>query len=158
MLTNRIPWMAGRTRRADRAESPRWRIARVVFDHTLTVFVVFVWIALLPLYVQLISPYSSMGSAVTMASTVPVAIGLFAHLWRPRTAPWRTVVWAAASSTVTGMLLLSQGFGRHALTAATLVAVAVAAVRVNHNGRRLFAAVRGRRQVRLSRAAPVGKG
>lgn len=122
---------------------------RVLFPQWLrTLAVVILWLGVTPVYVGLIAPYGVYSSAQTMCVGLVIASAISLHLWPPRTAPWRTLVWAALLSAMTGATLLPLGSGRFALMAATLVGFAVVALRVNQNGRRLMELFRTWRALR----------
>lgn len=147
--------------RGSRRASPRVRrIAReaVAAKETLpgkvfpqwlrTALVALAWIGTLPVYVQLVSPYSVMYSAQSMGVGLAIFSALGAHIWRTRTSPWRTVAWAWGLSTATGMTMLLLGADRLALTTATLVGFSVSLLRINQNGRKLWNLVQTWRRFR----------
>lgn len=103
-----------------------------------TLLAVFVWLATIPVYTQLISPYVALLSAQNMAVGLAIFTGIATHLWPTRVAPWRTVLWAWAISVFTGMTLLMSGAGPLALTGATLVGFGFVVLRINENGRKLL--------------------
>lgn len=113
-----------------------------------TALVTLLWLGSVPVYVQLISPYVTMRSAVSMAVGLAMFAGIAPHLWPTRTPPWRTVLWALFLSAVTGMTMLTLGAGRLSLTGATLVGFAIVLLRINQNGRKLWGLVQTWRHVR----------
>lgn len=124
-------------------------IRRVLFPQWLrTVLVATLWLGITPVYVGLIAPFSVYSSAQTMCVGLVISSAISVHLWPPKTSPWRTLLWAAMLSVMTGATLLPLGMGRNALMAATLVGFVVVALRVNQNGRRLVGLIRTWRTLR----------
>lgn len=103
-----------------------------------TALVTLLWLGSVPVYIQLISPYVTMRSAVTMAVGLAMFAGIGPHIWPTRTPPWRTTMWALFLSAITGMALLTLGAGRLALTGATFVGFGIVLLRINQNGRKLW--------------------
>jgi hypothetical protein len=132
---------------------PRWWAAkrwagRLVGQPVRTVVVVWLWISMIPVYVGVVAPYAAYGSALTMGVGLAMFSGIAVHLWPTRTAPWRTVAWAAVLSSLTGAELLLAGADRLAPTGAMLVGLAVVLLRIGSNGRRLVELVRTWRTLR----------
>lgn len=113
-----------------------------------TLLMALLWLGFTPIYVALVAPYSVYTSAQTMCVGLVIASALSVHLWPTQTSPWRTLLWAAVLSGITGATLLPLGMDRGALMAATLVGFAFVALRVNRNGRRLVGLIRTWRAVR----------
>ncbi|GAB3856409.1 hypothetical protein ACFPIJ_58700 [Dactylosporangium cerinum] len=124
----------------------RWslqRWARRLFGQPVRTFlVVFVWLGSMLTYIGLVAPYVAYGSALLMGVGLAVFSGIASHLWPTRTAPWRTVAWAAVGSAFAGAQLLLLDAGRLALTGAMLVGVAIVLLRIGSNGRRLIGLLR----------------
>jgi hypothetical protein len=124
------------------------RVLRAVRQPLCTLLVVLLWLGLMVVYVTLVAPYNAYGSALFMGVGLAVFSGIAVHLWSPRTAPWRTVAWAALVSAFAGAELLISGAGRLALTGAMLIGFAVVLLRINSNGRRLVGLFRNWRALR----------
>ncbi|MEV0133890.1 hypothetical protein AB0H83_36160 [Dactylosporangium sp. NPDC050688] len=119
----------------------RWgvqRWARRLFGQPIrTFFVVFLWLGSMLMYIALVAPYVAYGSAMFMGVGLALFSGIAVHLWPTRTAPWRTVAWAAVASAYTGAQLQMLNVGQLALTGAMLVGFAIVLLRIGSNGRRL---------------------
>jgi hypothetical protein len=125
----------------------RW--GRRLFGQPLRTFlVVFLWLTLMLPYIGVVAPYVAYGSALMMGVSLAVFTGIAVHLWPTRTAPWRTVAWAAGISAFTGAELLLLDVGRLALTGAMLAGFGVVLLRIGSNGRRLFGLFRTWRTLR----------
>lgn len=107
-----------------------------------TLLVVMLWLASIPVYMQLIAPYVSYLSARTMGIGLAIFTGLAVHLWPPRTSPWRTVAWTASVTTLVGPLFLTLGLGRLGLALTTVIGFVIVLLRLNQNGRKLVGLVR----------------
>lgn len=142
--------MNPRTRRVlQQAQVTGQALPRVLFPQWLrTLLLTLVWLGTIPVYIQLISTYSIMPSARTMAVGLAMFAGLAPHVWPTRTAPWRTVLWAWGLSVLTGMIAMLLGAGPLGLTAATLVGFAVVILRINENGRKMWNLFQTWRQIR----------
>lgn len=135
-------------------ETPTWKRARTTADGRMTVpsmvgtyvlpqwartaFAVLVWLGMTQLYVALIAPYVVYSSARSMTVGLAIFTGISVHLWPTRTAPWRTVAWAALLTALLGSTLLTLGLGRVALSLTTVAGFGFVLIRVNQNGRRLW--------------------
>lgn len=130
----------------------RWRIrrwaSRVFGQPVRTIVVVMAWLAVMIPYVRAVSLYVSYDSALLMGVGLAVFSGIAVHLWPPRTAPWRTVAWAAIASAVAGAHLLLAGAGRFALTGSMLIGLVVVLLRIDSNGRRVIGMYRTWRSLR----------
>lgn len=116
---------------------------RVIFPQWLrTTLVVLLWLAFVPLYLQLIAPIVSYRSAQAMGVGLAIFAGLACHLWPTRTAPWRTVAWAATVTSFLGPMLLVGGLGRLGLAVTTVIGFLIVVLRVNQNGRKLLGLIR----------------
>lgn len=103
-----------------------------------TVLVVIAWLGTVPVYVALVATYDVYSSAYTAAVGLAIFSGLAPHLWRSRTSPWRTVVWAYLLSVSVGAMMLTAGADRFSLMAATIVGFTFVALRADQNGRKLW--------------------
>lgn len=112
--------------------------SRVFPQWVRTAVIVFLWLAMSPLYVGLISTYNAYSNAHLMTACLAVCSGLAVHLWPTRTSPWRTVLWALLLSMLTGMTGLLLGAGPASVTAATIVGFIIVGLRANQNGRKLW--------------------
>jgi hypothetical protein len=116
---------------------------RLIFPQWLrTGLVVLLWLAFVPLYLQLIAPIVSYSSAQAMAVGLAIFAGLACHLWPTRTAPWRTVAWTASVTTFVGPMLLVSGWGQLGLAVTTVIGFLIVVLRANQNGRKLFGLVK----------------
>ena len=124
----------------------RWTVrrwARRLFGQPVRTFLaVFLWLGSMLTYIGLVAPFAAYDSALLMGVGLALFSGIAVHLWPTRTAPWRTVMWAALVSAYTGAQLLLMDAGRFALTGAMLAGFAVVLLRIGGNGRRLVALVR----------------
>jgi hypothetical protein len=127
----------------------RWTVgrwARRVFGQPVRTFlVVFFWLGSMLTYIGLVAPYADYDSALLMGVGLAVFSGIAVHLWPTRTAPWRTVAWAALVSAYVGAQLLVMDAGRYAITGAMVAGFVIVLLRVGGNGRRLVGLLRGRR-------------
>lgn len=112
--------------------------ARIFPQWVRTILVVFLWLAMTPLYVGAIATYAMYENAQLMTVGLAVFSGIAVHLWPTRTSPWRTIAWAMLLSLLTGMTGLIAGTGQFAVTGATIVGFLVVFLRVNQNGRKLW--------------------
>lgn len=113
-----------------------------------TVLAVVIWLGTVPMYVSAVSPYVSYLSATVMTVGMGMFAGIAPHVWPSRTPPWRTVGWAWLVSMISGMTVLTMGWGRYAVTVATLVGFAIIIGRANQNARRLVRLFRTWRAMR----------
>ena len=130
-----------------RWKARRW-VRRLVGQPVRTFLAVFLWLGLMLLYIGIVAPYTVYDSALFMGVGLAVFSGIAVHLWPTRTAPWRTVVWAALVSAFVGAELLILGADRLALTGAMLVGFAIVLLRIGSNGRRLIGLFRTWRSLR----------
>lgn len=127
------------TARPERARSTRSFLGRYVFPQWLrTVLMAGFWLAIMPFWIGVVSPYSTYSSATTAGVGLVVSSALFVHLWPPRTAPWRTLAWTALLSAVIGSSLLLLGTGSWALRIAVAAGFGFVLLRINQNGRHLW--------------------
>ncbi len=128
------------------------RVPAVAFPQWLrTLVVALLWLGLVPIYASVLAPYVAYNSAQTFTVGLIMSSAIACHLWPTRTAPWRTLAWTAFIVSNVGMILLTAGAGRFALTGATIIGFGFVALRVNQNGRRLVNLVRTWRDVRRAR-------
>lgn len=147
--TNGSPAGASAAKRSKGAARKQLRYAKItrflgklpsrIFPQWLrTALMVFLWLAMTPLYVGAIATYSEYGTAEMMTMGLAVFSGLAVHLWPTRTSPWRTIAWALVLSMFTGASGLASGIGEYAVVVASLVGFTVVLLRVNSNGRKLW--------------------
>lgn len=127
-----------RAKTVQAVETARRLPSKVFPQWARTSLAVFLWLGTVPLHVSVISPYVAYLSAMSMSVGLAFFSGLAPHLWPSRTPPWRTVAWAWLLSMICGMTALTAGWGRYALTIATIVGFAVVIARANQNLRRLI--------------------
>lgn len=113
-----------------------------------TILVTLFWLGGMPVYVGLVSPYITYPSARSFGVGLAVSTAIFAHAFPTKTPPWRTVVWTAVGSAVTGSMMLTAGAGRYALLTATIVGFSIALLRINQGGRKLVSLTKTWRAVR----------